>query len=89
MALTLAMLPKLKEAAQKRNKHGEALCHKPSLINVTSGLASLDNMTNPNSAQYASDEICYSSSKTALNAFSIWLSKRNPDIRVGERLTCP
>lgn len=71
-ALTVASLPKLVKGRD------------PAIINVSSGLASLANMSTPTSPQYKSQEIFYSSSKTALNAFTIWLSKQYPMIRVGE-----
>lgn len=73
IAVTTAFLPSL-EKSQNR----------PAIINVSTGLSSFANMTNSASAQYGNTEMMYPASKTALNAYTVWLAKQHPDWRIGE-----
>jgi hypothetical protein len=73
----MALLPKM-------NREPTEGGHRPAVIDVSTGLSSFANMSNPQSPQYKSTEIFYASSKTALNAISLTLSKMYPALRVGE-----
>lgn len=73
IAVTTVFLPILGKS-QKR----------PTIINVSTGLSSFANITNSASAQYRNTEMMYPASKTALNAYTVWLAKQYPDWRIGE-----
>ena len=73
VAVTTAFLPKLSQSKKR-----------PAIINVSTGLSSFANITNPDSAQYGNTEMMYPASKTALNAYTVWLAKQYPEWRISE-----
>lgn len=79
IALSTAFLPKLQEAASRDRADSMT-----ALINVSTGLSSFANKTNPNSPQYNNDEVVYASSKAALNYYTVWAARKYPDVRIGE-----
>ncbi|PWN37975.1 3-oxoacyl-reductase [Meira miltonrushii] len=71
IAVTTSFLPILEKSKNR-----------PAIINVSTGLSSFVNMTNSASPQYGNTEMMYPASKTALNAYTVWLSKQRPDWRI-------